>query len=180
MDRLGRAVDRLWGSVGPNGPLHARPSFADELARQCNGKLALHAPSVSKWPFGQQLEHLYRSSHYVLDRVEEAMTGKNAKESMGPWGGALMLCGFIPRGMFPTIPQLEPTGGNMEVIQPLKDSLHERLAKLDLSLAQIRASRGKSRHPRMKWLTPAQWMIFADVHHRHHLRILRDIVKAGA
>jgi len=166
--------------VGPAGPLHARPKFADDLARQCNGKLALRAPAVSKWPFGLQLEHLYRSSHYVLDRVEEAMTGDNAKESMGPWGRALMLFGFIPRGMFPTIPQLEPTGGTMEIIQPLQDSLHERLAKLDVSLAQIRASGGKSRHPRMKYLTPSQWLIFADVHHRHHLRILDDIVREAA
>ena len=179
MDRLSRAVDRLWGSVGMTGRLHDRPRFADDLARQCNGKLALQSPMVSKWPFGYQVEHLYRASHYVLDRLEEAMSGANANEPMGPWGMALMVSGFIPRGMFPTIPQLVPEGGTMEIIQPIKDSLQERLANIPWDLADVRASDGKSKHPRMKWLTASQWMLFADVHHRHHLRILQDIVETA-
>lgn len=177
MDRITRAVDRLWGNLGAEGRLHATPRFADELEAQCNGKLALHAPQISKWTFGQQLEHLFRSSHYVIDRLQESMTPDHASDSLGPWGHSLMVAGFIPRGMFPTIPQLVPGAGTMAEIEPLRQSLRERLAAVDWSLVQIKASPGKSKHPRMKWMTSSQWMFFADVHHRHHLRILRDIAR---
>jgi hypothetical protein len=31
----------------------------------------------------------------------------------------------------------------------------------------------------MKHLTSSQWLYFADIHHRHHLGIMRDILKAA-
>ncbi len=179
MDRITKSVVRLWGFVGKDGRLHGSPRFADDLAAQCDKNLVLRVPAVSKWSFGQQLEHLYRSSHYVLDRLEESMTGGNASERMGMWGRGLMLGGFIPRGAFPTIPPLEPASGTMADIRPLRENLIKRLSQIDWNLVQIKASPGKSRHPRMKWLTSSQWLFFADIHHRHHLAIMRDIAKAA-
>ncbi len=177
MDRTTRVVNRLWGNLDAEGQLHAHPRFADELEAQCNGKLALHAPQVSKWTFGQQLEHLFRGSHFVIDRLQESMGRDHATDPLGPLGYSFLVAGFIPRGMFPTIPQLVPGAGTMAEIEPLRQSLRERLAAIDWSLVQIKASPGKSRHPRMQWMTSSQWMLFADVHHRHHLRIIRDIVR---
>jgi hypothetical protein len=181
MDRIRKAVLRLWGNLNDGERLHGTPRFADELSSHCEGnsnsKLALRDERVSKWSYGEQLEHLYRSSHYVLDRLEEAMSGDNAAERRGMWGHSLMAAGFIPRGFFPTIPPLEPEGGTMEQIAPLRDSLRQRLAAVDLDLRRIKTSPGKSRHPRMKWLTSSEWFFFADVHHRHHLSIMRDIAR---
>jgi DinB superfamily len=179
MDRITKAISRLWGGIGADGRLHGPARFAEELAAQCNGRLPLRAPTVSKWSFGQQLEHLYLTSHYVLDRLEESMSGANQTSHMGPWGVGMMIGGFIPRGVFPTIPPLEPKGGNMETIAPLKQSLEERLARIDWSLEEIGRCRGKSRHPRMKYLTSSQWLFFQDIHHRHHLAIQRDIAAAA-
>lgn len=179
MDRITEAVVRLWGFVGKDGRLDGSPRFADDLAAQCGNNLVLRAPGVSKWSFGQQLEHLYRSSHYVLDRIEESMTGDNASEPIGLWGRGLMVAGFIPRGAFPTIPPLEPASGTIADIRPLRESLIKRLSQIDWNLAQIKASPGRSLHPRMKWLSSSQWLFFADIHHRHHLAIMRDIKKAA-
>lgn len=176
MDRISRAVQRMWGTLDAAERLHGSPRFADELAAQCNGKLALRAPSVSKWSFGEQLEHLYRSSLYVLDRLEEAMSGAHADDKKGFWGYGMSAAGFIPRHMFPTIPPLEPQGGTIDVIGPLQEELRRRLAEVTWNLQQIKSSRGRSKHPRMKWLTSSEWLFFADIHHRHHLAIMRDIV----
>jgi hypothetical protein len=179
MDRITRAVHRLWGSVG-HGRLAPAPRFASELAAAgSNGKLPLMAPEISKWSFGHQLEHAYRSAHYVLDRLEESLAAKDRAGRMGFWGVGMMIGGFIPRGMFPTIPPLEPTGGTLAEIRPLQQSLDERLAKIGWGIAEIKNSPGKSRHPRMKYLTSGQWMFFWDIHHRHHLAIMRDIAKAA-
>jgi len=175
MDRIDKAINRLWGPIGEDGRLSAEPSFALELANQCKQNLSLQTFKVSKWSFGRQLEHLYLSSHYVLDRVEESLSGNNASEHMGFYGVGLMVGGFIPRYVFPTIPPLEPVGGTMDQIQPLKDRLRSRLESIRWDLQQIHASQGKSLHPRMKYLTASQWLYFADIHHRHHLAIIRDI-----
>jgi hypothetical protein len=57
--------------------------------------------------------------------------------------------------------------------------LHERLRQIDWGMKELKESAGKSKHPRMKWLTSGQWMFFADIHHRHHLAIMQDIAKAA-
>jgi hypothetical protein len=95
------------------------------------------------------------------------------------WGCGLMVGGFIPRGVFPTIPPLVPKSGTLEHIEPLHDSLKKRMAEFEWDLLEIRASAGRSCHPRMKYLTGSQWLYFQDVHHRHHLSIMRDIRKAA-
>ncbi len=179
MDRIAVAADRLWGSLGKDGRLHSSPRFAAELEERYDGNLAVLEPSVSKWSYGHQLEHLYRTSHYVLDRLEESMTGLYSNEHMGFWGVGMMVVGFIPRYWFPTIPQLVPLSGSPEDIEPLKDDLRRRLEQVEWRLSDIKESRGKSRHPRMKYLSSSQWLFFQDIHHRHHLAIMRDILKAA-
>jgi len=180
MDRKSRAIHRLWGSLDEHGKLHGSPRFAKELAERCDGALAVRAGSVSKWSFGQQLEHLYLTSHYVLDRLQESMSGEHAADHPGVMGHALLIGGFIPRKLFPTIPPLVPKSGTIEDIQPLRDSLDARLTQLGWDLDQINASPGRSLHPRMKFLLANQWLFFLDIHHRHHLRIMRDILVAGS
>src|SRR5579859_8064555 len=86
MDRMTRSFYRLWGSLSADGRLHDSPLFAEELAERCKHKLDLQVKSVSKWSFGKQLEHLYLSTHYVLDRLEEALAGQNPTGRMGLYG----------------------------------------------------------------------------------------------
>jgi len=180
MDQLTRAAYRLWGSLDDQEHLHGSPSFAAELDAHCNGELGLRVESVSKWSYGEHLEHLYLTSHYELDRLEEAMAQRNISERAGIYGFALMTSGFIPRGVFRTIPPLVPKSGTMDSIAPLRESLKTRLNKLEWDLHEIRESLGRSRHPRMKYLLARQWMVFADIHHRHHLAIIRDILKCAS
>jgi hypothetical protein len=180
MDRKTQAVYRLWGKLKEGGRLHQSPSFAEELAAHCHDNLELQFPGVSRWSLGKHLEHLYLSSHYVLDRLEESMSGANWAERMGLYGRSLMLAGFLPRGVFRTIPPLQPSGGSIEAIRALKNSLDRRLEKINWDLDNINASVGRSRHPRMKYLTASEWLFFADIHHRHHLAIIRDILRGHA
>ena len=179
MDRISEAANRLWGPLGEDGLLHPSPRFADELADCCNGHLEVCEIKVSKWSYGEQLEHLYLGSHYVLDRLEEAMSGENEHTRMGMWGVGMMVGGFMPRYVFPTIPPLVPKSGTEEHIGPLRETLKGRIQNLQWRLDEIKAAPGKSLHPRMKYLTSSQWLYFADIHHRHHLAIMRDILKAA-
>ena len=179
MDRLDRALHRFWGSPDEAGRLNASPSFASELVEKAGDKLTIRVPRVSKWSFGEQVEHLYLTSHYVLDRLEESIAGKNASRRLGFYGFGLMAGGFIPRGVFRTIPPLEPASGTLDHIVPLQERLKNRLEKLEWNWDDMKANPGRSRHPRMKYMTSSQWIFFADIHHRHHFAILRDILKAA-
>ena len=179
MDKIDEAAIRLWGSLGEGGLLHPSPRFADELDGCCNNDLEVIVEKVSKWSYGDQLEHLYLGSHYVLDRLEESMSRKYEQERMGFWGVGMMVGGFMPRYVFPTIPPLVPKSGTEEHIGPLRETLKERILNVQWKLEEIKASPGKSLHPRMKYLTSSQWIFFADIHHRHHMAIMRDILKAA-
>jgi len=180
MDRIDEAANRLWGALGEDGRLHPSPRFADELAECCYGNNnQVIVEKVSNWSYGDQLEHLYLGSHYVLDRLEESMSGEHAQTRIGFWGVGMMVGGFMPRYVFPTIPPLVPKSGTEEHIGPLRESLNERIRNIPWTLDEIKASTGKSLHPRMKYLTSSQWLYFADIHHRHHLGIMRDILKAA-
>ncbi len=179
MDRISRAAYRLWGTIGDHGELQGFPTFAAELASRCEGDLSVRSTRVSKWSTGQQLEHMYLSSHYVLDRIEEALTGANQANHMGIYGVGLMVGGFIPRYVFPTIPPLVPKSGSLSHIEPLRETLATRLEKIAWDLDLLKSSAGKSLHPRMKYLTASQWIFFADIHHRHHLAIMKDIQSAA-
>jgi hypothetical protein len=179
MDRIMRAVLRLWGSV-EDGRLHASPKFNAELAALTTKKLDVHVPSVSKWSYGEQVEHLYLASHWVFDRLDESMTHANADEHMNLLGVGMLVGRRIPRGVFATIPVLVPEGGTLAQILPLKERLQKRLDAVDWDMVRVKASPGRSKHPRMHFLTSSHWMVFLDIHHRHHLRIIRDIEKKAA
>ena len=180
MDRITRAVLRLWGSVGEDGRLHAKPKFTAELESHTSKKLDLRAPGVSEWSYGQQLEHLYLASHWTFDRLDESMTGANADEHMNYLGVGMMVGGRIPRHLFATIPVLVPQAGTLAEILPLKERLQKRLDAIDWDMVHIRTGHGRSKHPRMHFLNSSHWMFFLDIHHRHHLRIMRDIAKKAA
>ncbi len=180
MDRITRAVLRLWGDVEEGGRLHAAPKFMSELAALTAKPLDVRAPEVSEWSYGQQVEHLYLGAHWVFDRLDESMTPANIDEHMNLLGVGMMVGGRIPRGMFPTIPVLVPEGGTLAQIVPLRERLQKRLDAIDWDMVRVRSSRGRSKHPRMHFLNSSHWMFFMDIHHRHHLRIIRDIVKKAA
>jgi len=180
MDRITRAVLRLWGSVEKDGRLHASPKFTRELAEHESKRLDLRVPEVSQWSYGQQLEHLYLASHWTFDRLDESMTGANPDETMNLLGVGMMVGGRIPRRLFNTIPVLVPQNGTLAEILPLKERLQKRLDAIDWDMVRVRTCEGRSKHPRMHFLTSSHWMFFLDIHHRHHLRIMRDIAKKAA
>ena len=180
MNRIDRAIQQLWGPLSENDRFGPEPAFMATLSQRTTLDLQLQSSDVSKWSLGKQLEHLYLSSHYVIDRVEECLTGANSSSHMGPYGFGLMVGGFIPRGVFPTIPPLVPKSGTLDDIEPLKASLKSRIDSIYWDLTLIKSSCGKSRHPRMKYLTAAQWLYFAEIHHRHHLSIIHDIKKLAS
>jgi hypothetical protein len=143
----------------------------------------VEAPSVSKWTVGKQLEHLLLSDEAVLDRLDRLMDGREGPEAGGKTvlGRVVLLTGFIPRGMGKAPGAVKPAGRDAADIEAGLQRLRQRMSELLEQLPLLEEAGWRCRHPYFGALDIGEWMRFMDVHHRHHLKIVRDIREtAGA
>lgn len=143
--------------------------------------MAVSAPDVSAWSVQDHLEHLLLSDRNVLAWVVEALARPNPEtRAQVPHeiGVALLARGLIPRGRGPapdlTLPDgLEPgeLRTEFQALRELADGLGPRLTALDTCLHTLR-------HHVLGHFTPAEWLRFLHLHHRHHDSIIRDILAA--
>jgi hypothetical protein len=141
----------------------------------------VEAANVSKWTIGKQLEHLLLSDEAVLDRLDRLTDGREGPEPGGKTllGRVLLLAGFIPRGRGKAPSAVKPAGRDAADIEAGLQRLGERLAELTEQLPLLEEAGWRCRHPYFGALDIGEWMRFMDVHHRHHLKIVRDIRQAA-
>ena len=141
----------------------------------------VEAAKVSKWTIGKQLEHLMLSDRTVLDRFDRLSDGRDTPAPGGKTllGRALLMAGFIPRGFGKSPGAVKPSGRDAADIEAGLRRLGERMAELSEQLPLLEEAGWRCRHPYFGALDIGEWMRFMDVHHRHHLKIVRDIRKAA-
>ena len=151
-----------------------------ELAAQRQLQSA-EAPRVSKWTVGKQLEHLLLSDRTVLDRFDRLTDGRDGPAPGGPTlvGRVILATGFIPRGAGKAPGAVVPAGRDAADVEAGLRRLAERFRLLAGQLPLLEESGWRCRHPYFGALDIGEWMRFMDVHHRHHLKIVRDIRKAA-
>ena len=140
-----------------------------------------YAPGVSAWSVRDHIEHLYRSDRRVLDWVTEALTLPNpdAREhAPNDIGVALLERGSIPRGRGPAPDFTLPKGLDPTPLRTGLEELRELAAGLVPRLAELEGSLHTLPHHVLGHFTPAEWLRFLHLHHRHHEAIIRDIVNA--
>ena len=141
----------------------------------------LEAARVSNWTVGKQLEHLLLSDRTILDQFDRLADGRQGPAPGGKTliGRIVLLTGFIPRGAGKAPGATTPAGRDAADLEAGLRRLAERFAALGEQLPVLEEAGWRSRHPYFGALDVAEWMRFMDVHHRHHLRIVRDIRKAA-
>lgn len=139
------------------------------------------AEKVSRWTVGKQLEHLLLSDESILDRFDRLTDGREAPAGGGRTlvGRIVLLTGYIPRGVGKAPGAVKPAGRDATDIEAGLRRLTERMAELSEQLPLLEEAGWRCRHPYFGALDVGQWMRFMDVHHRHHLKIVRDIRKAA-
>lgn len=141
----------------------------------------VEAVKVSKWTIGKQLEHLLLSDETVLDRFDRLTDGRDGPAPGGKTmlGRLLLFTGFIPRGAGKSPRAVKPAGRDAADIEAGLQRLAERMAELTEQLPLLEEAGWRCKHPYFGALDIGEWMRFMDVHHRHHLKIIRDIRKAA-
>jgi len=139
-----------------------------------------HDPT-SAWSVQQQLEHLLRVDRHILTWLHAVAKGMMASDgSRGPTlrGHLVIRTGFIPRGKARAPDVAKPDGLELPAIQSGFAEVRDEATALADLLATIAADPCTRKHYVLGYFTPPQWLRFAHVHHHHHDKIIRDILKA--
>ncbi len=150
-----------------------------ELAERPAEYLTTRSDSVSGWSIGQHYDHLLKVEQHILNAIEKGFP-EERKRRINLVGRILLAIGWIPRGV-------AKSPERFVGMQPEISELRDRLESVLVSLAHV-AGKGdalrdrtkKLDHPRFGALTAAQMLTFLRHHHRHHEKIIRDIVKAAS
>lgn len=167
-----------------------------EDTRACDARAA----SVSDWRVADHLEHLLLADRWIIGWIasvagaespgpSEGATGPGAEAPDGSadrggkpsaLGYAVLSTGFIPRGRGRAPEQSHPSDRTVPEIVAGFREVRDQVEALEARLGEVDASRLTLQHPVLGRFTPARWLRFADVHHEHHDKIIRDILAADA
>lgn len=140
--------------------------------------LETRKPSVSGWSVGEHVDHLVLAEQALLEWVEGAIDDPASRSTGGApnrTGRLVLVSGWIPRGRAKAPGPTVPDTPDLSLLPGRLADLARLSGRLEPRLSEVHASRTTFEHPILGHFTPAQWLRFLDVHHRHHEKIIRDI-----
>lgn len=129
-------------------------------------------PSPGSWSLGQVYMHLIDATDYfILQARICANTNDNARKESSTAAKKMFLKNDFPDMV------LEGPPSNANTPQPeTKDQLIHALQNLQKdiglvgALVEKSACKGKTKHPGLNYFNAIEWLQFAEMHLRHHLR----------
>ncbi len=135
-------------------------------------------PQADAWSLGQVYIHIIEDTTFYLEQMKVALASKNryAERSMRSRARTMFENNEFPdmvlENPFNDI-DLRPPQSKDEVLQGLtsiKEEVNQLFRHIDLSSAK-----GKTEHPGFAFFDAFEWLQFAEMHMRHHLRQKRRI-----
>ncbi len=138
---------------------------------------AASRPNISGWGVGEHVEHLLIADRGTLEAIDRMLTGSLDSGGSPTAAGRLILAvGRIKRGIGKSPAPVRPRGTDLATVRDMLTNIRSSLDALGNQTEAITACRATAPHPVFGHLRPAQWLRFIDFHHRHHLRIIDDIL----
>ncbi|HEY9048473.1 MAG TPA: DinB family protein [Ohtaekwangia sp.] len=129
-------------------------------------------PAPASWSLGQVYIHIIDDTHYYIDQIKactplQVHTNDDATDR----ARVMLLNNDFPNEM------IEGSPNNDKVPQPVSiDQLRNGMLALRAEMNKVAleiskgALPGKAQHPGFNYLTANEWLQFAEMHIRHHLR----------
>ena len=134
-------------------------------------------PAINSWSLGQLGIHLIEATGFYLQQIEICIsTNDNANEDMLPAAKQLFQNNELPDVLIegpPTNAATPQPASKEALLQGLTD-LKEKIKTLEILIATS-SFKGKTKHPGLHYFTAKEWLQFADMHLRHHLKQLKRI-----
>lgn len=129
-------------------------------------------PSPTAWSLGQLYLHLIEDTYFYLEQgTIAASTDEHIFEQASPIAQAMFLSNEFPDE------RIEGAPSNALIPQPdSKQQLMNDLLLLNKEIWRVNELissspyKGKSKHPGLGFFSAREWLQFADMHFRHHLR----------
>lgn len=142
-----------------------------------DAELTAVRPAVSAWSIARHLEHVAIVERSIFELVVRLADGKgDGGGGIEPIGRLALALRWIPRGRGKapagTLPRETVDRAALEDAFAAASRARNALGP---RLDAVAASRATSAHPVFGGLTARRWLAFANVHTRHHERIVRDI-----
>jgi len=133
---------------------------------------------VSAWSVANHLEHVLRAHIAILQQIEKHFSHEPEKgKRLTLLGRFVLLFGRFPKG-FAKAPNLSAPRGCTE--SELRDYLTEFEAtceRLQQNIPELTKSHYAFPHPFFGQMSIKQWLRLIEVHTRHHLRIIENILE---
>lgn len=140
----------------------------------------LEKPSDESWSLGQVAMHIETETNFYISQIERCLnSNENSQESMTEAARAMFESNCFP----PDKIRRDDTLSNHYPQPESHEDLYYRMNTLKMHLnhliAKIEASNsdGKTKHPGFGYFNAKQWLQFAEMHMRHHLRQKDSIEK---
>ena len=148
--------------------------WIDELDKYTLEQLQ-RVPRAGSWSLGQVYVHIIDDTSWFVEQMEAALSGTaDGDKAMHPDGRRM----FELNG-FPDV-QIEGPATNTFIPQPASSAeLAAKLTAIKTAVDRLFAgfgsaisaiSVGKTKHPGLGYFNAVEWLQFAEMHMRHHLR----------
>jgi len=129
-------------------------------------------PSSTTWSIGQVYMHLLDDTQFYIDQIKVCLaTNDHSSENASPHGKTMLLNNDFPNEI------LEGAPSNAYIPQPhSKEKLMNDVLNLKVEMNKVAVMisessfSGKAKHPGLNYFSAKEWVQFADMHFRHHLR----------
>ncbi len=136
-------------------------------------EVLLRKPGSESWSLGQIAMHIVTETGYYIGEINMCLGSReNCLEEMTEEARTMFSRNSFPdirikrdASLFQSYPQPESMIDMREKLEKLKLELNQLLNKIGASECE-----GKTRHPGLGYFNAREWMQFAEMHMRHHLR----------
>jgi DinB superfamily len=159
---------------------HTIDIWIDAL-QNCDPGYLLEKPDGESWSLGQVFMHLLNETNYYIEQIECCLAhGENESGQMAESAELMFARNELPDEKIKGDPQ-----STDKIIQPeSKAGLLQQMLALKTQLISLCKSindgnsKGKAAHPGLGYFNADEWLRFADMHLRHHLRQKNRIEEA--
>ncbi len=142
-----------------------------EAIQQYNFEQLCTQPDKNSWSVGQVCMHLVNDTNWFIEQIKICVSNNdNADETMLAYAQAMFSNNSFPNERLTNpanvnMPQPESKEALIQLFINLKNDMNStatRIADSDF--------KGKTKHPGFNYFNAGEWLQFAEMHLRHHLK----------
>lgn len=142
-----------------------------EVIQQYNFKKLCTQPDVNSWSIGQVCMHLINDTNWFIEQIKICVSNNNnISEIMLPFAQTMFLNNSFPDERLSNpaninIPQPQSKKVLLQLFINLKKDMNNAATQIENN-----KSKGKTKHPGFNYFNAIEWLQFAEMHLRHHLK----------